>query len=433
MDIAILIGAVILISIFCYKSVPTLYGGIICSLILIFIYKMDVVDGLFNIYMGGLVDFAKQWLILFTLGALFGKLLEVTGGADSLARTILNITGPKNVSLGVCIFTAILAAAGVSSFITIFIVFPIAFKLCRKANANRASVVAGFSLGLNLGIALPYVPVTNNVLCASYFGTDVSAGGLLAVFVNIVFLIVGMLYIKWYEKRLAAKGLGYAPAYGTGCAETEDELDMDAKGPHWLTSLIPMLIPIVVLNIFKIKIEAALFCGVLAIVILQFKYLPRSWDKNRQVLNDSISMSLTTIINAAAIVGFGAVIQNCPGYKVAVENILSFQGSPLMITFIATNLIAGIAGSSSAGLVLAAPVLQQAATLTNAAVFHRTTVFASLGLDSLPTAGFLQTECTVAGVRFKDVYFPVIFTLTVVLTLLRCLLYMGLSILLGMA
>ena len=150
-------------------------------------------------------------------------------------------------------------------------------------------------------------------------------------------------------------------------------------------------------------------------------------------MSDSINMSMTTIINAAAIVGFGAVVQNCPGYATAVENILSYQGSPLMITFVATNLIAGIAGSSSAGLVLAAPVLQQAAALTNAAAFHRTTVFASLGLDSLPNAGFLQTECTIAGVKFKDVYFPVIFALTVALTLGRCLLYMGLCAVFGIA
>ncbi len=433
MDIAILIGAVLLISIFCYKNVPTLFGGILVSLLLILIYKMDVYDGLLNIYMGGLVGFAKQWLILFTLGALFGKLLEVTGGADSLARTILKISGPKNVSVGVCVFTAILAAAGVSSFITLFIVFPIALKLCRKANVNRGAVIAGFSLGLNLGLALPYVPVTNNVLCADYFGTTVGAGGMLAIFCNVVFLVVGILYMRWYEKRLAAKGLGYAPAYGTGAIEAEGDLDMDAKGPHWVTSLIPMLIPILVLNIFKVKVEAALLCGVLAIIVLQFKYLPRNWEDNRKVMSDSISMSLTTIINAAAIVGLGAVIQNCPGYMIAVENILSFKGSPLMITFIATNLIAGIAGSSSAGLVLAAPVLQQAAALTNAAAFHRTTVFASLGLDSLPTAGFLQTECTVAGVRFKDVYFPIIFALTVVLTILRCLLYMVLCMVFGIA
>ena len=414
MDILILVAAVLLIGLFCYKNVPTLIGGIVCSVILMIIYKMNIVDGLFDTYMGGLVGFMKSWMNLFVLGALFGKLLDVTGGSDSLARVILNLVGPKNVSLGVCLFTAILAMAGISSFISLFICYPIALKLCRKANINRASVIAGYSLGLNFGLAIPWVPVTNNVLCASYF-------------------VVGTRYIKWYEKRLAAAGKGYAPAYGTGALEENNDLDEDAKkGPHWILSVIPMLIPIIVLNIFKIRVEFALLCGVAAVILLQFKYLPRDWDANRKTVTDSISMCMTTLINAAAIVGFGAVVQNCPGYAIAVEKILSYEGSPLMITFVATNLIAGIAGSSSAGLVLAAPVLQQAAAMTNAAVFHRTTVLASLGLDSLPNAGFLQTECTVAGVKFKDVYFPVIFALTVVLTILRCLLYMGLAAAFGL-
>ena len=430
MDIIILIAAVLLISVFCFKNVPTLFAGIFCSLVLIFIYKMDVYDGLMDIYMGGLTGFAQQWLILFTLGALFGKLLEATGGADSLARTILKVFGHKNISMGVMVFTAILAAAGISSFITMFIVFPIAIKICRKSNINRASVVAGYFLGLNVGLSMPYVPATSNILCASYFGTDVGAGGALALFVNAIYLTLGIVYIKWYEKRLAAKGLGYAPAEGC-TAEADEDLDMEGNGPHWLTSFIPMLVPVVVLNLFKIRVEAALFCGVVAIIVLQFKYIPRNWETNRKVMSDSISMSLTSIINAAAIVGFGAVVQNCPGYMIAVDKILSFQGSPLMISFVGTSLLAGIAGSSSAGLVLAAPVLQQAALLTNAAAFHRTTVFASLGLDSLPNAGFLQTVRTVAGVKFKDVYMPVIFVITVLLTVFSCLLYMGLCMLFG--
>lgn len=169
MDILILVAAVLLIGLFCYKNVPTLIGGIVCSVILMIIYKMNIVDGLFDTYMGGLVGFMKSWMILFFLGALFGKLLDITGGSDSLARVILNLVGPKNVSLGVCIFTAILAMAGISSFISLFICYPIALKLCRKANINRASVIAGYSLGLNFGLAVPWVPVTNNVLCASYF------------------------------------------------------------------------------------------------------------------------------------------------------------------------------------------------------------------------------------------------------------------------
>lgn len=430
MDILILIAAVIVIGVLCYLNVPTLVGGIVVSLGLMAIYSMDITTGLFDTYMGGLVGFAKSWLILFTLGALFGKLLEATGGADSLARVILKWVGPKNISLGVMLFTTILAAAGVSSFITIFIVYPIALQLCKKANVSRGSVIAGFSLGLNLGLALPWVPVTNNVLCADYFGTTVAAGGFLALAVNIVFAVVGMVYIKWYEGHLARKGIGYQAAYGTGAVEEKD-MDEHTAGPHWVFSLIPMLIPIIVLNLLKWKVEAALLCGVVAIVVLQWKYLPKNWERERKIFTDSLNMSLTTIINAAAIVGLGTVIQATPGYATACEAILSISASPLMVTFVATNMIAGIAGSSSAGLVLAAPVLQQAAALTNAAAFHRTTVFASLGLDSLPNAGFLQTECTVAGVKFKEVYFPIIFTLTVVLTLLRALLYMGLCSLFG--
>ena len=432
MDIIILCIAVLAIGAMCFKNVPTVVSGVLLSVVLMLIYKMDLYSGLKETYMSGFVSFAKSWLILFSLGALFGKLLETTGGADTLARVILKWVGPKNISLGVCIFTTILAAAGVSSFVTIFIVYPIALKLCRQTNTNRASVIAGFSLGLNLGLALPWVPVTNNILCADYFGTDVSAGGMLALFCNIVFVVVGMIYIKWYENHLAKKGLGYAPAYGNGAAEDEGDLE-EGDGPHWVLSMIPMLLPIIVLNVFKVKVETALLCGVIAIVVLQFKYLPKDWESNRKLMDDSIKMAMTTIVNAAGIVGFGSVVQACPGYAIAVESILAYQGSPLMITFVATNMIAGIAGSSSAGLVLAAPVLQQAATLTNAAAFHRTTVFASLGLDSLPNAGFLQTECTIAGVKFKDVYFPVIFALTVALTLGRCLLYMVLCWVFGIA
>ena len=431
MDVLILVLAVALISVFCYKNVPTVVGGIVCAILLLLVYKMDLYSGLLDTYMGGLVGFMKQWFIMFTLGALFGKLLDVTGGADALARFILDKVGAKNVSLGVFLFTTIVCAAGVSSFVTLFIVLPIGMKMCRRANLSRLSVVAGYTLGLQIGLALPYVPVTNNVLCASYFGTDVSAGGMLAVIMNVATAVIGMLYIKWYEKRLAGKGLGYAPAYGTGALEEVEEETKSA--PHWGLSVIPMLIPILVLNIVTVKIEVAMLCGVIAVIVLQFKFLPRHWEDNRKIISDSINMSMTTIINAAAIVGLGAVIQACPGYMVVVDKILSYDGNPLMISMIATNLIAGIAGSSSAGLVLGAPVLQQAATLTNAAAFHRTTVFASLGLDSLPNAGFLQTECTLAGVKFKDAYLPVIFMLSVVLTLARGFVYIGICVLLGIA
>lgn len=358
--------------------------------------------------------------------------MDASGAADSLARSVLRLIGEKRISLGVFIISALFVSAGISVYITLFICLPIAIKLCRKANLNRAFIIAGYSLGINVGLALPYVAATNNILCTDYFGTTVAAGGLLAIVVSVVYAVVGMIYITWYERRMKAKGYGYVAVEGGGTLAELDDND-DRPMPHWLLAVIPMVVPVILLNAFSMKVEVALFFGVLAAIICQFKYLPRKWEPIRGYLTESISTTTLTIVNTSAIVGFGTVIQATPGYTEAVDAILGMNGHPLIIAIVIVNLIAGIAGASSSGIVLAAPVLQTVLPMTNAAVFHRTVVLASLGLDSLPNAGFLQTECTLAGVKFKDVYLPIIFALTVALTLLRALLYVGLALAFGLA
>lgn len=432
MDIAVLVISILLIGFFCLKNVPTLIGGLICSVLLLVYFGMDLYDGLLTTYMGGFVSFTQTWLLMFFLGAVFGKIMDASGAADSLARSVLRLIGEKRISLGVFIISALFVSAGISVYITLFICLPIAIKLCRKANLNRAFIIAGYSLGINVGLALPYVAATNNILCTDYFGTTVAAGGLLAIVVSVVYAVVGMIYITWYERRMKAKGYGYVAVEGGGTLAELDDND-DRPMPHWLLAVIPMVVPVILLNAFSMKVEVALFFGVLAAIICQFKYLPRKWEPIRGYLTESISTTTLTIVNTSAIVGFGTVIQATPGYTEAVDAILGMNGHPLIIAIVIVNLIAGIAGASSSGIVLAAPVLQTVLPMTNAAVFHRTVVLASLGLDSLPNAGFLQTECTLAGVKFKDVYLPIIFALTVALTLLRALLYVGLALAFGLA
>lgn len=432
MDIAVLVISILLIGFFCLKNVPTLIGGLICSVLLLVYFGMDLYDGLLTTYMGGFVSFTQTWLLMFFLGAVFGKIMDASGAADSLARSVLRLIGEKRISLGVFIISALFVSAGISVYVTLFICLPIAIKLCRKANLNRAFIIAGYSLGINVGLALPYVAATNNILCTDYFGTTVAAGGLLAIVVSVVYAVVGMIYITWYERRMKAKGYGYVAVEGGGTLAELDDND-DRPMPHWLLAVIPMVVPVILLNAFSMKVEVALFFGVLAAIICQFKYLPRKWEPIRGYLTESISTTTLTIVNTSAIVGFGTVIQSTPGYTEAVDAILGMNGHPLIIAIVIVNLIAGIAGASSSGIVLAAPVLQTVLPMTNAAVFHRTVVLASLGLDSLPNAGFLQTECTLAGVKFKDVYLPIIFALTVALTLLRALLYVGLALAFGLA
>ena len=240
-----------------------------------------------------------------------------------------------------------------------------------------------------------------------------------------------MLWITYYERRLKKKGIGYVPA-------ENEQIDVDdnqdaADLPHWILAVIPMIVPILALNVLKLEVEFALILGVLAAIVLQFKYLPHKWEPIKKYFVDSINTTTATVINTSAIVGFGTIITATPGYEVAVEKILSINGHPLFTALISVTLIAGVAGASSAGIVLAAPVLTQILPLTDAAVFHRTVIYGSLGLDSLPHAGFLQTECNLAGVKFKDVYLPIIFMETVLMTLGMGVLYIVLNIAFGLA
>lgn len=227
------------------------------------------------------------------------------------------------------------------------------------------------------------------------------------------------------------QGIGYVPVENETAAEDSDLNNADL--PHWIVAVVPMLIPILALNILKLQVEFSLILGAAAAIILQIKYLPHKWEPIKNYFVESINTTTATVINTSAIVGFGTVITATPGYEVAVEKILSINGHPLFTALISVTLIAGVAGASSAGIVLAAPVLTQILPLTDAAVFHRTVIYGSLGLDSLPHAGFLQTECNLAGVKFKDVYLPIIFMETVLMTLGMGVLYVLINIVFGLA
>lgn len=431
MDIFIIVVTILLIGFLCYKGVPTPIGGVACTLILLVYFGMNIYDGLLTTYMGGFVGFVQKWFLMFLIGAVFGKIMDITGAADSLARAVLRVVGEKRISLGICIVSALFIAAGISVYITLFIVLPLAIKMCRRANLSRCFIIAGYSLGINIGLSLPFVAVANNVLCTDYFGTEVSSGGLLAIFCTAVYAVVGMLWITYYERRMKKQGIGYVPAENETAAEDSDLNNADL--PHWIVAVVPMLIPILALNILKLQVEFSLILGVAAAIILQIKYLPHKWEPIKNYFVESINTTTATVINTSAIVGFGTVITATPGYEVAVEKILSINGHPLFTALISVTLIAGVAGASSAGIVLAAPVLTQILPLTDAAVFHRTVIYGSLGLDSLPHAGFLQTERNLAGVKFKDVYLPIIFMETVLMTLGMGVLYVLINIVFGLA
>lgn len=434
MDIFVTVLILFLLFYLCYKGVPTPIGGLVCSALLLLYFGMDVYDGLTKTYMGGFVNFVQRFFIMFLFGSLFGKIMELTGAADSLAESILNVVGENRISLGICLVSILFVMGGISVYICLFAILPIALKLCKRANLPRAFIIGGFSLGINVGLAMPYTASATNIIPISYFGTDPGAGGLLALFCNVLFFAAGMWWLTFWENRCRRKGMGFQATPEELAADAVLGIQEEQKKPHWILALLPIVFLLIALNVFELDVLWSLLIGSASALILQFRTLPRSWGTLKGATGAVVNTAMLAAIIPAAVVGFGSIVTETPGFASLITAVQNIDGNPLIVAIVAINLFAGITGSSSAALGLAGPILQDYfLPLTNPAALHRVSSLASLGLDSLPNCGFIQAELSLVNVSFKEAYLPLIFVLTVVMTLLQAFIYAGLFTLFGVA
>jgi H+/gluconate symporter-like permease len=77
--------------------------------------------------------FITNFFPLFLLGGVFGKLMDDSGAALSIARTITDRLGERRAIMAVVLACAVLTYGGVSLFVVAFAVFPVAYALFRQA------------------------------------------------------------------------------------------------------------------------------------------------------------------------------------------------------------------------------------------------------------------------------------------------------------
>ena len=98
-------------------------------------------------YMGGFSGFIGSWYLMFLTGAIFGKVMEDSGAADSVSKWIVGKLGMKRAALAVVIACAILTYGGVSLFVVAFSVYPMAISLFKEANLPRRFIPATLAFG----------------------------------------------------------------------------------------------------------------------------------------------------------------------------------------------------------------------------------------------------------------------------------------------
>ncbi|MFD2682549.1 GntP family permease [Bacillus seohaeanensis] len=363
---------------------------------------LDLLDAYKDTYMGGFVDFAKSWFPVFMLGAIFGKLMEDTGMAKSVAVALTKVMGTKRAILGVLLSCAVLTYGGVSLFVVVFAVYPLALSLFREANISRRLIPATVALGsfTFTMTALPGTPQIQNLIPMDYFKTDAMAAPVMGIIAAIIMGVGGYFYLIFREKQLANNGNVFTEPKDNKIAEIE------GKTPHFILSLLPLLAVLITLNVFDWDVITALIAGIILIMLLNIT----KFKAFIKAINGGASGSVTAIINTSAAVGFGTVVKAVPGFERLTELLMGIKGNPLISEAVAVNILAGATGSASGGMGIALEALgskyYEIANQTGISpeAFHRIASLSSGGLDALPHNGAVLTLFAITGMTHKDSY-----------------------------
>ncbi|GAC1343311.1 MAG: GntP family permease [Acetobacteraceae bacterium] len=411
MSFLIAAGALALLMFVAYRGFSVILFAPIAAMLAVLLTDPAAVPTVFTgLFMDKMVGFVKLYFPVFLLGALFGKVIELSGFSRAIVSSVIGMVGRERAMLSIVLVGAILTYGGVSLFVVVFAVYPFAAEMFRQGDIPKRLIPGTVALGAFTFTmdSLPGTPQIQNIIPGAFFKTTTWAAPVLGTIGGAFILTMGLLYLNWRRRQAAAAGEGY------GAGHTQ-EPETAASGGHInpaiavaplvvvgvmnkvLTELIPGVFgttnevtlagldhPLVtqvpgVVSIWAV--EGALILGILSVFALAFRAVGSRFAEGSKA---AVAGSLLASLNTASEYGFGSVIAALPGFLV-IRDTLRAIPNPLVNEAITVSSLAGITGSASGGLSIALAAMSgqfiEAATAAGIPmeVLHRVAAMASGG------------------------------------------------------
>lgn len=448
MSVIIALAALALLMLAAYRGYSVILFAPIAALGAVLLTDPSAVAPAFTgVFMEKMVGFIKLYFPVFLLGAVFGKLIELSGFSRSIVAAAIRLFGSNQAMLVIVLVCALLTYGGVSLFVVVFAVYPFAAEMFRQSNIPKRLIPATIALGAFSFTmdALPGTPQIQNIIPTAFFGTTSWAAPWLGLIGSLFVFGVGMLYLHRQLRKAKHKDEGY----GTEL-RNEPETPEDIALPNPWLALAPLVlvgianllltrwIPLVYGKTHSLQlagmsapvqsevakltgiwaVQAALLLGIVFVLICAFRVIR---SKLAEGTKTAVSGALLASMNTASEYGFGAVIASLPGFLV-LSDALKHIPNPLVNEAITVTLLAGITGSASGGMSIALAAMSETfIAAANAAnipleVLHRVASMASGGMDTLPHNGAVITLLAVTGLTHREAY-KNIFGITLIKTL----------------
>jgi Gnt-I system low-affinity gluconate transporter len=198
--LAVLLGIAVLLLLILKIRLQAFIALLICSIVVGLIAGMDPLDIIATMKegMGSTLGFVA---VVVGLGAMFGAILESSGGAEALAQYLLKIFGEKKASWALML-TGFIVAIPVFFDVAFIILVPLVYALQRKT--KKSLLLYAIPLLAGLAITHSFIPPTPGpVAVADILNADLGWVILIGFIAGVpTAIICGPLFAKFIARRI---------------------------------------------------------------------------------------------------------------------------------------------------------------------------------------------------------------------------------------
>lgn len=304
--------------------------------------------------------------IVIVAGTIIGVFLERSGGAFTMAESVLKLTGKKNVPLAMSV-TGYIVSIPVFCDSGFVILNPLNKALTKRAGLSLSTTAIALSLGLYATHTM-VPPTPGPIAAAGNLGADLGLVILVGLIVAIPALLAGWFFSIKYASKIF---IDPQPEL------TEEEIAKKSKeAPRALAAFLPIVVPLLLILLKSISDfptkpfgdgafrnfigflgnpVTALLIGVLIAFALPKKLTKDMVSMNGWIGQAVLSAGVIILITAAG-GAFGRVLQNSGVAKILGEQ-LAKTNLGIWLPFIIAAAIKTAQGSSTVSLVTTSALL----------------------------------------------------------------------------
>ncbi|GGF30530.1 gluconate transporter [Halobacillus andaensis] len=357
----------------------------------------DVIDSMES-GMGGTLGFVA---VVVGLGAMFGKLLEVSGGAERLAQTLIAKFGEDKAQWALGI-TGFLVAIPVFFDVGFIILVPIVYGLAKKA--GKSILYYGIPLLAGLAVTHSFIPPTPGpIAVADLVGADLGWVILFGVLAGIPSMILaGPLFGRYIASKI---NVGVPDYMEISEEEQQKEYDKELPGFGLIATLIFIPLVLILVNTISelLLAEGNLFRSIATFLghpfvaltiatLLTFTFLGTKRGYTRDEVQEIATKALEPAGIIILVTGAGGVfkqvlIDSGVG-DVLGEIMIDSALPPVLLAFVISTAVRLAQGSATVAMVTAAGLVSP--------------LIETLGLDG-PVLGLVVISIAAGATVFSHV------------------------------